>query len=569
MPGRAAYRPARGTSGQQHRSGIMAPTSPRQRVRIIAGANATHQVGFPATRACLRGSVQRWGYRVRVRTPNRPHVRERTLVGRVLLTVLSTAATLVVVIPSAVASSCLFDKPTATATVDVGNAETASIARSGDAIALNGTPCGTATVSTTDSIVVNGSGTPAAVVIDLAGGPFAPGLTSESGGDAEIEFTINLPTGAGVLRISGSSSADAITVGAGGINLNATEATGDADVTIVGSAPIEISGLAGADALSIAGGSGTGAPAVANLLGGDDDDQLFDALGGSTLDGGAGSDTADYTAAAGALTANLGTGVASLESGTDQLALIENLTGSKKADTLAGDGAANILRGGDGDDLLSGGGDDDTLDGGAGIDLVDFTGASGAVRVNLPGRTATGDGNDILADIENAIGSTFDDEMFGDDAANTLSGGDGNDSIDGGGGDDTLDGGVGTDLVDFGQSGTGVTVDLAKGTATGDGDDALSGFEAVSGTAKTDTIQGNDQGNLLIGGSGADTISGRVGNDQIVAGNGRDLLFGGKGQDNLFGGPAKDQLDGGKGNDFCRGGPDPDSFVFCEAIQLN
>lgn len=47
---RRGYRPAPGTRGQQHRHGIMAPTSPRQRVRIIAGANTTRGVRF-ATRA--------------------------------------------------------------------------------------------------------------------------------------------------------------------------------------------------------------------------------------------------------------------------------------------------------------------------------------------------------------------------------------------------------------------------------------------------------------------------------------------------------------------------------------
>ena len=47
--GAAAYRPTPGTSGQQHRSGIIAPTRPRQRVRIIATANATGGMGNAAT----------------------------------------------------------------------------------------------------------------------------------------------------------------------------------------------------------------------------------------------------------------------------------------------------------------------------------------------------------------------------------------------------------------------------------------------------------------------------------------------------------------------------------------
>jgi Ca2+-binding RTX toxin-like protein len=336
---------------------------------------------------------------------------------RVCWAILTLIGALAGPVPPARAATCAFDPSTASVTIEVGDGETGVIARSGDAITLNGAPCGSATVSTTDTIVVNGTGTPVEVEIDLSGGPFAPGATPEDGGgDTEIEFAINLPSGSPTVLISGSAGADAITVGAAGINLNATETTGDADVTIVGTPLIAVEGLAGTDVLSVAGGAGTGAPGAASLSGGDDDDELLGGLGGSTLDGGNGIDTGDYTSATGGVNANLATGVAGHGAGgTDQLAQIENLVGSRKADTLTGDAQAN----------------------------------------------------------------------------------------------------------------------------------------------------------LLAGGHGADTISGHDAGDAIIGGDGRDRLFGQKGPDDLFGGPAKDQLDGGKAKDFCRGGPDPDSFVFCEAIQLN
>ena len=51
---------------------------------------------------------------------------------------------------------------------------------------------------------------------------------------------------------------------------------------------------------------------------------------------------------------------------------------------------------------------------------------------------ATGDGSDDLLEIENLIGSTFDNGLEGDDGTNEIWGGNGADVIDGGGGDDRL-----------------------------------------------------------------------------------------------------------------------------------
>src|SRR5262245_53450088 len=195
------------------------------------------------------------------------------------------------------APTCTFDGMTATVTVAVGNGESATIVRQGEAIALDGAPCDTATVNNTDAIVVNGTGIPASVTIDLSGGQFAPGATPENdGGDSEIEFSINLPAGSPTVRVSGSGGSDTIVVGAGGINLNATEPAGDADVLIIGLAVIVVDGNASSDTLSVAGGSGTGAQRAGTLNGNTENDTLFGAGGGSTFDGGAGTDTVNYTA---------------------------------------------------------------------------------------------------------------------------------------------------------------------------------------------------------------------------------------------------------------------------------
>jgi Ca2+-binding RTX toxin-like protein len=362
-------------------------------------------------------------------------------------------AALVVAVPASAAPTCTFDAMTATVTVEVGNGETATIARSGDAITLDGTPCDVATVTNTDAIVVNGTGIPAAIVIDLSGGPFAPGQTAESdGGDSEIEFTIVLTAGSPNVSVLGSSDGDVLVAGAGGINLNAAESAGDADVLIIGLPAITLDGAAGADTLSVAGGSGTGAERAATLDGGAGDDELRGALGGSTFDGGDGVDTADYAAANG-VTADVSAGTVD-HPGTqlDQIAAIENLIGSPADDSLVGDPGPNALSGGGGDDTIDGDTGDDALDGGGAKDTVLFDFAAAGVDVDLRDGVATGSGADTLKDIEQVTGTDKADTIHGDNGVNRLLGGSGRDSVYGHDGRDEVRGGDGNDLVD-GQRG--------------------------------------------------------------------------------------------------------------------
>lgn len=489
----------------------------------------------------------------------------------VALIVTVVVAGLFVASPAGAVPTCAFDEGTATVTIEVGEAEIATIGRSGDAITLDATACDIATVLNVDAIVVNGTGTPAAVIIDLAGGPFAPGLTVEADGSSEIEFTINLPTGSPTLRILGSPVADDIVAGGTEVNLNAAESTDDADVLIAGLPIVVIEGGAGEDRLSVTGGSGTGGPSSAQLDGGSESDLLLAAGAGNTLAGGDGLDTVDYTAASQLLLASLQVGTVQHGSGQiDLIAGVENLTGSPGADTIVGTDDANVLLGGDGGDTLVGEGGDDLLDGQGGIDTVDLSGSPAPVRVILPARSATGDGIDRLEGIENAIGSIFSDQMVGDDGANRLDGLDGNDRIEGAGGDDHLDGGAGIDTADFGLSKEGVTVNLKAGSATGAGTDVLANFENVSGSGGDDTITGNAGPNQIGGGDGDDTVEGGSGDDRIKGGSNADRLLGQGGNDVLSAGPGFDQLNGGRGNgDHCRGGAEADSFVFCESLTLN
>jgi len=110
-------------------------------------------------------------------------------------------------------------------------------------------------------------------------------------------------------------------------------------------------------------------------------DQWFRGRGGSDiLDGGVGSDTADYSMDPGAVTVNLALGTATdgwggiwgLQ-GNDQLISIENLVGSQFNDTLTGDANANVIDGGNGNDTIKGGAGDDTLAGGPGRGPADLS----------------------------------------------------------------------------------------------------------------------------------------------------------------------------------------------------
>jgi Ca2+-binding RTX toxin-like protein len=142
--------------------------------------------------------------------------------------------------------------------------------------------------------------------------------------------------------------------------------------------------------------------------------------------------------------------------GDDQLdgrAGNDHLIGGGGADTLDGGDDDDILDGGDNDDILMGGDGNDTLigglgandfDGGLGVDTLDYTGALAAVSVDLDNDQilkASDSQLDDYADVENFLGSGFDDEFVLD--AGNLAAIDGQfDSIDGGadaGGGDTVE----------------------------------------------------------------------------------------------------------------------------------
>jgi Ca2+-binding RTX toxin-like protein len=143
------------------------------------------------------------------------------------------------------------------------------------------------------------------------------------------------------------------------------------------------------------------------------------------------------------------------------------------------------------------------------------------------------DGVDVLC------GFGGEDLLVGGLDNDVLLGGKGTDKLRGSPGNDLFDGGPGSDLADFSFSKKRVTVNLGKGTASGEGTDELMGVEDAFGSRYNDKLVGSAGANSLWGFDGVDNLFGLAGDD---------YLDGGDGNDNLYGGPGNDSCIQGKGS---------------------
>lgn len=191
---------------------------------------------------------------------------------------------------------------------------------------------------------------------------------------------------------------------------------------------------------------------------------------------------------------------------------------------------------------------DNKIDGGAGIDTLSYSNASAAISINLSIHAAQdtgGAGIDIILNIENIIGSNYDDTLIGNAAANVLDGGLGADIMAGRNGDDTyyvnhvddmvsesLAGGIDTLYSSLATCALRANIEkgIVHGAAAGD----------LTGNNLANTLTGNAARNVLNGSAGDDLLDGKAGNDALIGGAGNDTLIGGAG---------KDMLTGGEGND--------------------
>ena len=239
------------------------------------------------------------------------------------------------------------------------------------------------------------------------------------------------------------------------------------------------------------------------LYGDDASNQLEGGAGADLLDGRGGFDYARYLLAAGPIVASLANpGDNTGDAAGDIYISIEALAGTGFDDHLIGNEFDNNLSGAEGADIL---------DGGDGFDSAVygfFTTVEVPVIADLadPGRNTGTAAGDQYISIEGLIGSSLDDELYGDGGDNVLQGN---------GGADHLDGRGGFDAASYNSAPVGVTASLADSSInTGEaaGDTYVS-IEALRGSSFDDHLIGNGQDNFLHGGPGADILDGGDGND--------------------------------------------------------
>ena len=488
--------------------------------------------------------------------------------------------------PAAVAqaaASCSFDDVTGTVSVTAAHGEIPTVSRLGDAIALDGVACETATVTNTDSIdfPFPDDFDSDIVVVDLAGGQLAPGATDEGDGSSEIEIEITGGDGSfDTLRIVGSSGPDAFAaISLVAVNLNAGETVTDRDITVDDQVSLELIGGDGDDELSVDNFSSF---ARTTVLAGDGDDRLSGRLSesGDVLDAGPGRDVADYSwaheihlvweesgtahvlDAFGSVVANVE--VAVLTDGGDTVSYVGDAIGV----TWLGDSfdAVNVI---DPSPLVSP--EDRIIHGGPGdFDSIRFDlSPPFYAYVELSRRTLGGIWPATYRGFEYVFGGSSDDWFLVDhpDVYPTIVGEQGEDTIDLRNAVEGMDVTLGQDTFGDGHWLHAPEFEQVFGSAYGDillGPDSA-GQDAVTfyGFGGNDLLRGWDQADFLRGGGGVDTLGGLDGADTLFGGADGDALRGGNGPDELRGGGGDDLLVGGRGVDACVGGAGSDR-VDCE-----
>lgn len=346
----------------------------------------------------------------------------------------------------------------------------------------------------------------------------------QTGENDDVGYTVeNIIGGTGNDTLTGSDQVNVISGGAGNDVI-----TGVSNATCP---------VAGGDVLNGDAGNDTLAMGVA-------------ANCGVIVNGGAGTDIADFGVRTAALTITLdalandgdaaafsGAGEKAKVSSTD----IEIVLGGTGNDTITAGANDAQLHGGAGNDTLNGGVGNDTFVGGPGNDIMNG-----------------GAGNDIF--LESGTDAYY--------VAATLAGT----------GNDLMNGGAGSDKVDYSARAAALVVTLCVDSAltgapvgTGpectdhDGDGALTEIDNV---VNVEWLVGGAAGNTITGSTADETIEGGAGVDTIHGGAGSDILYGAAGADALFGDAGDDYLEGGAGVDTMDGGSEDGDVCVADATDV-
>jgi Ca2+-binding RTX toxin-like protein len=315
-------------------------------------------------------------------------------------------------------------------------------------------------------------------------------------------------------RLRGSEANDVITVSGLSTSLTVEGGGGD-DQLIATTSAVTFNGGEGNDRYT--------AGLASDVFNGGNGDDWY--VGANTVEtdrfvGGAGNDTADYSAFTTAITINLGAVAGSGFVGGpagDLLSSVENLVGGSGNDTLTGSAVANVLNGGAGVSTLNGGAGDDRLilgtgaagssiDGGADTDtlVVNSTLTSLAGLISIEALELAGAANLTLTGNQFANGLAFTTALSGTGSITV-----------------NMDAGINFLSQGFAFTGSSVTMTV-NGT---------SGTDIIKCGTGVHTINAGDGVDQIRGGTAADIINGGDGNDKIIGFTGADIITGGTGSD--------------------------------------
>lgn len=291
-----------------------------------------------------------------------------------------------------------------------------------------------------------------------------------------------------------------------------------------------------------------------DITAGSGDDTIFAGYQNGHYDGSEGTNTVNYSQLKESLIIDLNKGESTSKNTHHTLENIQNVVGSNNGDTLIGHLTnSNKLVGGDGNDVIISNGGNNIVDGGKGENTINYEAAASGVSVDLSKGIALNNGNggsDSLSNVQNIIGSLFNDVLIGDDQDNKINGGKGDDILSGMGGDNILDGGEGNNTASYADAKSGINVDLRNSDKQViengfGGKDTLINIQNILGSSHNDIFHTGVGTTIIDGGAGDDIfhISGNDASITFLSGNsGNNIYFAGVGFNNYLGGIGNDTV---------------------------